>query len=162
MLALGLVLSVFGIGFVCWLLFALAIYALPFLAGMTAGLVAYHSGAGMPGTLIVGVLAGALTLVAGQLAFALVASPILRGLIALVFVVPAAVAGYHTTLGLAHIGVPSAVWREVFAVIGAVVIGGTALMRMAALAVPADAGRIAGGTGRDTEGAAFGRDQMRL
>jgi hypothetical protein len=32
MLIAGLVLSAFGLGFFCWLLFTLAIYALPFLA----------------------------------------------------------------------------------------------------------------------------------
>ncbi len=56
MLVIGIVLSVFGLGFFCWLLFALAIYALPFLAGLTAGLAAFHSGAGVIGALIVGFL----------------------------------------------------------------------------------------------------------
>lgn len=40
MIVIGSILSVFSIGFFCWLLFALAIYALPFFAGMTAGLAA--------------------------------------------------------------------------------------------------------------------------
>lgn len=31
MLILGIILSVFAIGFFCWLLFTLAVYALPFL-----------------------------------------------------------------------------------------------------------------------------------
>ena len=34
-MAIGIVLSVFGLGFFCWLLFTLAVYALPFLAGLT-------------------------------------------------------------------------------------------------------------------------------
>ena len=33
-MAIGIVLSVFGLGFFCWLLFTLAVYALPFLAGL--------------------------------------------------------------------------------------------------------------------------------
>ena len=37
MLVIGLVLSVSGLGFLCWLLFTLAVYALPFFAGLTAG-----------------------------------------------------------------------------------------------------------------------------
>ena len=41
---LAIVLGVFGLGFCCWLLFTLAIYALPFLAGLTAGLAAFDSG----------------------------------------------------------------------------------------------------------------------
>jgi len=44
MIVIGLILSVFGVGFLCWLLFTLAVYALPLFAGMTAGLAAYHSG----------------------------------------------------------------------------------------------------------------------
>jgi len=53
--------------------------------------------------------------------------------------VPAGIAGYHATLRLAHIGVPSESWREAFAVVGAIVIGGTAWARMT-LFVPPHAG----------------------
>ena len=38
MLVLGLILSVFGIGFFCWLIFTLIVYALPFAVGLTAGM----------------------------------------------------------------------------------------------------------------------------
>ena len=51
MIIIGIVLSVFGLGFFCWLLFTLAVYALPFLAGLTAGHAAFHSGAGVIGAL---------------------------------------------------------------------------------------------------------------
>ena len=132
MIVIGLILSVFGVGFLCWLLFTLAVYALPLLAGMTAGLAAYHSGAGVLGALVVGFAAGAVTLVAGQTAFAAVKSPVLRVVIAILFAAPAAIAGYHATLALANIGVPSASWREVFAIVGAIVVGGTAFVRLAA------------------------------
>jgi hypothetical protein len=54
MIVIGLVLNVFGMGFLCSLLFTLAVYALPIFAGMTVGLAAYHSGAGVIGALIVG------------------------------------------------------------------------------------------------------------
>ena len=54
----------------------------------------------------------------------------------LLFAAPATVAGYHATLGVAHIGVPSEAWREVFAVIGAVVAGITAWVRMTVFAEP--------------------------
>ena len=103
---------------------------------MTVGLAAYHSGAGVIGALVVGFAAGAVTLVAGQFAFAVVRTPILRGAIALAFAAPAAIAGYHATLALAHIGVPSASWREAFAIVGAIFVGGTALVRIAAMSTP--------------------------
>jgi hypothetical protein len=85
------------------------------------------------GGLIVGFTAGAITLVVGQAIFA---SPVLRGLIALIFATPAAVAGYHATLALARIGVPAGGWREVFAIVGAIAIGGTAVVRVAGMAYP--------------------------
>lgn len=46
------------------------------------------------------------------------------------------------TLTLAHIGVPSASWREVFAVVGATFVGGMAFVRMAAMATPLAARHI--------------------
>ena len=78
MIVIGLILGVFGIGFFCWLLFTLAVYALPFFAGLTAGLAAFHGGAGMLGALAVGAVAGIATLIAGQLAFAATRSIIIR------------------------------------------------------------------------------------
>ncbi|PPQ34420.1 hypothetical protein CCS01_11020 [Rhodopila globiformis] len=141
MLVIGIVLSIFGIGFLCWLMFNLAVYALPFFAGMTAGLAAYHSGAGVVGGLIVGFTAGAITLVVGQAIFAIFASPMLRGLIALVFAAPAAIAGYHATLALGRIGVPAEGWREVFAIVGAISIGATAVVRVAGMAYPSSVSR---------------------
>ncbi len=126
----------FSIGFFCWLLFALAVYALPLFAGVTAGLAAYHSGSGAIGGFLVGLIAGIITLVIGQLAFASLLSPLIRALIALLFAVPACIAGYFATLGLARIGMPSTIWREIFAMIGALAVGGTAWVRMTALASP--------------------------
>ena len=60
MLIVGIIFSVFGIGFFCWLLFTLAVYALPFFAGLTAGLAAFHSGSGVIGALVVGAGGGVL------------------------------------------------------------------------------------------------------
>ena len=136
MLVIGLILSMFGIGLFGWLIFTLAVYALPFSVGLTAGSAAFHGGAGVVGALLVGIVAGALTLAIGQIAFAVVRPLILRAPIAAAFAVPAAIAGYHAVLGLSQIGVPSLVWREVFAWIGAIFIGGTAWTRMTALAEP--------------------------
>ena len=144
MLAIGIILSVFGIGFLCWLMFNLAVYALPFFGGMTAGLAAYHSGAGVAGGLLVGFAAGVLTLIVGQAVFATFAAPLARGLIALVFAAPASVAGYHAALALARIGVPAEGWREAFAVVGAIAVGATALVRIAAMAHPSGPRRLFG------------------
>jgi hypothetical protein len=145
MLVIGLVLSVFGIGFFCWLLFILAVYALPFAAGLTAGLAAYHSGAGIAGAIVVAVVAGGVTLTIGQIAFATIRSPLVRAAIGLLYAVPAAIAGYNGTLGFAQIGIPSEAWRVAFAMVGAVAVGGTAWARMALFIPPEEGRRIAGG-----------------
>ncbi len=136
MLVIELILSMFGIGLLCCLIFTLAVYALPFFVGLTAGMAAFHSGAGVLGALLVSVVTGAVTLAIGQIAFAVVRAPVLRAVIAAAFAIPAAIAGYHAVLGLSQIGVPSLFWREVFASIGALFIGGTAWARMTAFAEP--------------------------
>ena len=90
------------------------------------GVWAYHSCSGVLGTPLVAIAAGGMTLVIAQIAFAMAQSLILRAIIAAVFTLPATLAGYHLALAMAHFGVPSPVWQQVFACIGAVFIGGTA------------------------------------
>ena len=145
MLIIGLVLSVFGLGFFCWLLFILAVYALPFVGGLTAALAAYHTGAGIAGAIIVAIAAGGVALTIGQIAFASVRSPPIRAAIGLMYAVPAAMAGYNGTLGFAQMGIPSEAWRVAFAVVGAVAVGGTAWARIALLIPPEEGRRIAEG-----------------
>jgi len=141
MIIVGLILSVFGIGFPCWLLYTLAVYSLPFYAGLIAAFGAYHSGAGVPGAIVVGFAAGAATLLIGQIAFASVTSPFARAVIGLLFAAPAAVAGFYMTLGLFRIGAPSHIWSNLFALIGAIFVGGTAFVGMAAMADGPPAGQ---------------------
>ncbi|WP_289297923.1 hypothetical protein [uncultured Reyranella sp.] len=93
MLATGIVLSIVGLGFFCWLLFTLAIYALPTFAGLAAGLAAFYSGAGGVGALPVGLLVGGTILTLGQFVFAATRTR-LRAIVGLVYAVPAAIAGY--------------------------------------------------------------------
>ena len=57
-------------------------------------------------------------------------SPLIRAVIALLFAVPAAVAGYYAALGLAHIGIPAEGWRQAMAMTGAIVVAATAWARM--------------------------------
>jgi hypothetical protein len=144
-MAIGIVLSVFGLGFFCWLLFTLAVYALPFLVGLTMGLAAFHSGSGFLGALVVGLLVGVTTLVLGQIVFVTVQTPVIRLLIGLIYAVPATVAGHRLCFALAGIGVPAGDWQHVFAAAGAVAVGLTAFARMA-LVVPPSAGQGPEGT----------------
>jgi hypothetical protein len=131
MLALGVVLNIVGLGFFCWLLFTLAVHALPFLVGMTVGLYAHQAGAGVLGAISLGIIAAVFVLVIGRSIFSVVRIPILRIAIALIFAAPAALAGYHAAFGLSGLTTTSEFWRQVFAIIGAVVIGSTAWTRLA-------------------------------
>jgi hypothetical protein len=136
MLALGLLLNTIGLGVICWLIFALAVYVLPFFVAINAGFWAYHSGAGLLGTPIVAVAAGGMTLALAQIAFAMTQSLILRAAIAALFTLPATLAGYHVALAMAEFGVPSPAWQHVFACLGAIFIGGTAWTRLTVFTAP--------------------------
>ena len=138
MLAAGIVLSIVGLGFFCWLLFTMAAYALPTFAGLTAGLAAFHSGAGVIGALIVGLLVGGAILALAQFVFAATRTPLIRAILGLLYGVPAVIAGYQVSFALAGIGTPSSVWQTAFAVVGAVVSGCTAFSRLSLLIPPPD------------------------
>ena len=146
MLAVGLLLNTVGIGLFCWLIFTLAVYALPFIVAVSVGMAAYHSGAGALGAPLTGIAAGAATLAIGQVAFAVSRSLILRAAIAAAFAIPASVAGYHVVLVMSQVGVTALAWREVFACVGAMFIGGTAWARLTVFTElrPVEAGRAVG------------------
>ena len=154
MLIVGILLNVVGLGVLCWALFTLAVHALPFFVGMTAGLYAYQNGIGPFSAIVVGFAAGGFTLVLGQYAFSVVRSSVMRLVIGLLFALPAARAGYDATLGLAHIGVPSGSWREAFAIFGAIAVGCTAWARVSILTEPALGGGVALGPTQSPIGAA--------
>ena len=134
MIILGILLSIAAIGFLCWLLFTLAVFALPFFAGVSIGMWAYHTGAGWLGAIIVGLIGAALTLGIGQFLLIVIQPLWARMLIALVFVAPAAIAGYHATHGIVQHTMPSEIWQTVFSIIGAVAVGATAFIRVAGMA----------------------------
>jgi hypothetical protein len=140
MLIIGIILGFVGLGYLCWLVFALAVHALPLFAGVTAGLAAYHSNSGTIAAVAIAAIVGVIVLFAGQLAFRTSRSVPLRAAIALLFAVPAAVAGYHASHGLADVVVPIEGWREVMAIAGAIMVATIAWARIT-LSAPNDAGR---------------------
>ena len=141
MIFLGILLSIAAIGFFCWLLFTLAVFALPFFAGLSVGTWAWHTGAGWLGAIIIGMVAAGLTLGIGQLLFVIVRPMWARLLIALVFVAPAVMAGYHATHGIVKHTMPSETWQIAFSVVGAIAVGVTAFLRISAMAAPEPAGQ---------------------
>jgi hypothetical protein len=83
------------------------------------------------GAFIVGGVIAMLTFAAGRAALKSVRSPAVRIAIMLLFVVPAAFAGYSVTLEFVRwLEVPSVVWQQVYALFGAFMVGGTALARL--------------------------------
>ena len=134
MIFLGILLSIAAIGFFCWLLFTLAVFALPFFAGITAGAWAFDTGAGWLGAILVGVVAAGVTLGVGQVLLGIIRPLWARMLIGLAFVTPAAIAGYHATHGIVKHTMPSETWQLVFSVIGAIAVGITAFARVTAMA----------------------------
>ena len=85
MLAIGLVLNTLGIGLFCWAIIALAVYALPFFVALIIGMMTFHGDAGLIGAMLIATAGGALTLVLGQVAFAVTRSSALRIAIATAF-----------------------------------------------------------------------------
>jgi hypothetical protein len=134
---LGILFSLVGLGVLVALMFNLAIFALPLFAAVTAGRLAFGWGAGVLGAIAVGFIVGAATLALGQLILALHRSATLRLIVSLLFVGPAAYAGYHLVLGLSRIGGAHGVWQPVFAGIGAAAVATAALARLLTPLVPA-------------------------
>jgi hypothetical protein len=83
------------------LLWSLAIYALPLWVSAAVFAWAYDAGLGLLATFLVAITAAIIILATGQLLIGAVRSPMLRGLIAIAFALPPAIAGYHAAHGIA-------------------------------------------------------------
>lgn len=142
MIILAILASLAAIGLLCWLLFTLAVFALPAFVGVTAGAWAHGTGAGIPGAVLVGVVAAAVTLATGHLLITFVRPMWLKLIVAIAFVSPAAIAGFHATHGIVKHLMPSEGWQVTFSVIGAIAVSITAFIRIAGMAAaPSPSGR---------------------
>lgn len=100
MIILAMLASLATIGLLCWLLFTLAVFALPAFVAVTAGVWAHGTGAGIPGALLVGAVAAVITLAASHLLISFVRPMWLKLIVAATFVAPAVIAGFHATHGI--------------------------------------------------------------
>ena len=132
---LSAALSILGLGLLCWALFTLAVYALPFFVAVSAGLYLCEAEIGLMIAVAAALIAGAATLLAGQIAFATIRSVPIRLAIGVLYALPAGVAGFHAIKGLSELGDAGETSTLVFASIGALV-AGTAWARVATLAGP--------------------------
>lgn len=123
--------SVALIALLCVIAYTLAVYALPFMLGLTAAQFAYQTGSGLIGAGLVGLFAAGIAF--GVLAglFETIRTPIIRLIVALVFAAPAAVAGYALVYGVTKEAVPSDIWRQIFCIVVGVFVGISALARLA-------------------------------
>lgn len=137
MSVLLIVIAIVAIGFLCWLVFTLAIYVLPVYAGIAFAQWAWHYDAGLFGTFMAGLAVAAVTFGMGQ--FLIIVIPWLwaRLAVGLLFVAPAAIAGFHATHGIVVHIAPSEVWQLAFSIGGAVVVGCLAWLRILGAALAA-------------------------
>ena len=137
MIVLAILASLFAVGLLCWLVFTLAVFTLPAFVGVTTGAWANEGGAGIAGAVVVGALAAAMTLAIGHLLIAFVRPMWLKLVVAVAFVAPAAIAGFHATHGIVKHTMPSETWQTVFSVIGAIAVGIVAFARITGMAASA-------------------------
>ncbi|TIW93794.1 MAG: hypothetical protein E5V37_12070 [Mesorhizobium sp.] len=144
MIILATLASLAAIIALCWLLFTLAVFALPLFAGVTLGLWAYGTGAGVLGGFLVGAVAAAATFGLFQVLLRFVRPAWLKLLVLLVFVGPSVIAGYHATFSIMKLTMPSETWRVIFATIGAIAVGIVAFLRLTMMVPPgpADQGAV--------------------
>ena len=130
------ILSLLGLGVICWVLFSLAVYALPFFVAVTVGHALYTSEVSLIGAIAAAFIAGAATLILGQIAFATIRSMPIRLALGALYALPAGIAGFHAIKGLSGMGSAGETWTLVFAGIGAAIISITAWARVAVLSGP--------------------------
>lgn len=99
-----------------WLLFRLATCALPVYSAVGAGLFLHTQGYGTTAMLLAGFTAGMTVELAGQAVFAMVGSPRLRFLVALLFAVPAGFAGHQVMTGLLGMLIADGGWTNCLAI----------------------------------------------
>lgn len=122
--------TLFGLGALCWILFNLAVHALPFAIGLTSGMYLYETGQGVFLSIIAGLFIGSFIAALGEFAFDRIRSIPIKLAIGLIYAIPAGIAGFHAAKGLAEFGSASAAAIAILSWLGALVIGGTAWARV--------------------------------
>ncbi|MEO8724121.1 MAG: hypothetical protein ABI395_11505 [Sphingobium sp.] len=101
------------------LLFRLASYALPVYAGIGCAFLLLRHDFGHLAAIVAGLAAGIATLLLGQCLIAFVRSPLLRTGIALLFAIPAAIAGFQAAHALGSLATDNSALLAVFGSIAA-------------------------------------------
>lgn len=139
-----LVLGLFVGLYLLWLLFRLAVYALPVASGISLAFWLRDHDYGYLAAILGGFAAGVAVLVVGQFLFTAIRSPIVRLAIALLFAIPAGIAGYHAVQGVIGLAIEPGMMLSTLSWIGGVTIAFTAWIRLASLEIsePAQAAAV--------------------
>ena len=132
MLLLAILVAALGVAVLCWALFQLSVYALPFFLALTAGFAVVRAGSGPVAAVALAMPVGGLSAFAGRAVYRQLGSPLARGALIVLFVGPAALAGYHAARGLMVIGAPAEPWRVGVGLVGAAAVGWSSYRRMTA------------------------------
>lgn len=122
--------------YLIWLLFRLATFALPVYSAIGAALLIHTQGYGTAAMLLAGFTTGLIVYLTGQAVFVTVRSPLLRFLVALLFAVPAAFAGYQAMTGLLGLMIDDGVWAKCLAVGGGLATASAAWRSLSGTAPP--------------------------
>ena len=124
-------LALIGVGLMIYLLFAAATYVVPICAGLSIGFAVFHIGASYTSAWLLGFLAFLLVIMLGQMATQLVPTRHARIGVALLFAIPAAVAGFQVASSLLHLGgvAPWNSWDMTLSLAAAVATGMVAATR---------------------------------
>jgi hypothetical protein len=125
-----LLLTVFGLGAFCVLLFRCAVYALPVMVGLSTGYWTIMSGTGMVGGVLVGLVVGGLLFGLGQAALATSRSSLFRFLVVGVFAAPAALVGYGMMLEIWQLTMSPSVWQHAFGAVAGLVVAVATVVRL--------------------------------
>lgn len=137
-------LTIFGLGAICWLMFTLAVYALPFWIGLSAAFWLHADNHGLLVAIIGGLAAAGLVAALGEVVFARVRSVPLRLAIGLVYTIPAGLAGFHMTSGVAALTGAGETAALILAGLGALAVGATAWARVAGWSGTGELAEVAG------------------
>jgi hypothetical protein len=129
----GIILTIAGLGALCVLLYNFAVYALPAYVGLSVGYWAISTGAGAVGGIAVGLVAGGMIFGVGQAISSTTRWAALRWIVILLFGIPAVIAGYSMMLHFSEqFGMPSPIWRHIFAAVAGAATGLTVVVRLGA------------------------------
>lgn len=131
-----LVLGLFAGLYMIWLLFTLAVHALPVGAGINVAFWMRDHDHGYVAAILGGLAAGIAILLIGQFLFAVVRAPALRLVLALMFAIPAGIAGYHAVQGVMQLAIDPGTLLSVLSWTGAVVIAFSAWSRLTGAEAP--------------------------